>query len=264
MFFIASKTLGFFALPSNVLITLGLIGVVLLPTRFARAGQRLMAAALVLLALAGFSPLGNILLLPLEQRFPAWNGAGGAPAGIIVLGGAINPAVSDARGTVALNEAGERMTAAVELARRYPQARLFFSGGDGGLRPGAVVEAQFARPLWESLGIAADRVQVEGRSRNTAENAAVSKEYLHPAPGERWLLVTSANHMPRAIGCFRKAGFAVEAYPVDWRTRGPQDRTELFDQFSAGVARTDAAVHEWVGLVAYWLSGRTSALWPGP
>ncbi len=264
MFFIASKTVGFFALPSNVLITLGLIGVVLLPTRFARGGQRLMVTSLLLLALAGFSPLGNILMLPLEQRFPTWNDAGPPPTGILVLGGAINPAVSEARGSIALNDAGERMTAAVQLARRYPQARLFFSGGDGGLIPGVVVEAQFAGPLWDSLGIAANRVQVEGRSRNTAENAAISKERIHPAPGERWLLVTSANHMPRAIGCFRKVGFAVEAYPVNWRTRGPQDLTELFDRFSSGVTRTDTAVHEWVGLVAYWLSGRTSALWPSP
>jgi uncharacterized SAM-binding protein YcdF (DUF218 family) len=85
-----------------------------------------------------------------------------------------------------------------------------------------------------------------------------------PKPGELWLLVTSAVHMPRAIGVFRKAGFDIEAYPVDWRTRGWSDAAEPFDQLSSGLARTDAATHEWVGLIAYWLSGRSSELLPGP
>ncbi len=107
------------------------------------------------------------------------------------------------------------------------------------------------------------RVVLERRSRNTAENAAFSKDIARPKLGERWLLVTSAVHMPRAIGCFRRAGFAVEAYPVDWRT-GASVAFTPSRSFAAGLQRTDFAAHEWLGLLAYWASGRTSELLPGP
>lgn len=268
MFFILSKTAGFFALPSNVLIALALVGLALLATRWRRAGLWLAFGAVMLLAVAGYSPLGNVLMSSLEQRFPAGDPARdasrGPPVGIVVLGGAIVPEVSAARGSPEMTEAAERMTAAVALARRYPQARVLFSGGNGGLTAGDVTEAQFAGTLFASLGLPRERLILEDRSRNTAENAAFSRGLAQPKPGERWLLVTSAHHMPRAVGCFRKAGFAVEAYPVDWRTAGPQDAAVPFDRLSAGLARTDAAAREWVGLVAYWLTGRTSALLPAP
>ena len=101
----------------------------LLATRFARAGRRLAFGRLILLAILGLSPLGNALIIPLEERFPPWDPARGAPAGIVVLGGALVTAVSAARNEVALNEAAERLTVAAELARRYPDARIVFSGG---------------------------------------------------------------------------------------------------------------------------------------
>jgi uncharacterized SAM-binding protein YcdF (DUF218 family) len=96
------------------------------------------------------------------------------------------------------------------------------------------------------------------------ENAVFSKAIVQPKPGERWLLVTSAYHMPRAIGVFRKAGFPVESYPVDWRTRGAKDALRPFGAMSDELRRTDTAVHEWVGLAVYWLIGHSSELFPGP
>src|SRR5712664_539605 len=133
MFFLLSKILGFFALPSNLAATIVAIGVALLFTRWRVAGRRLAALGVVLLLVAGFSPLGNALIFPLEERFPPWDAARGAPDGIIVLGGAISPDVSAARDEVALNEAAERLTVAVALARRYPQARIIYSGGSAAL-----------------------------------------------------------------------------------------------------------------------------------
>jgi uncharacterized SAM-binding protein YcdF (DUF218 family) len=259
MLFPLSKILGFFAPASNLMMLIGLAGVALLFTRRKRLGQGMMAASLLALAVAGWSPLANWLIAPLENRFPAWRGAG-APDGIVVLGGAISPELSKARGRVALNESAERMTVAADLARRYPAARIVFSGGSGGLSGGAA-EADFVLPLFESFGIARERVTLEGRSRNTADNARFTKELVQPKPDERWLLVTSAYHMPRAIGVFRRAGFAVEAYPVDWRTSAG-DLASPFAVFSAGLARTDVAVHEWLGLLAYRLTGKTAQLLP--
>jgi uncharacterized SAM-binding protein YcdF (DUF218 family) len=114
------------------------------------------------------------------------------------------------------------------------------------------------------LGIPADRIIVEERSRDTAENARFTKALADPRPGERWLLVTSAFHMPRSIGAFRRVGFAVEAYPVDYRTRGPEDLARPFASLGDGLRRSDIAMREWIGLLIYWLAGRTSELFPAP
>jgi uncharacterized SAM-binding protein YcdF (DUF218 family) len=264
MFFPLSKILGFFAIPSNLIIVVGLCGVLLLRTRFTRTGWVLTIGSLLLLAVVGFSPVGNALIVPLEERFPAWDSSRGAPDGVIVLGGAVTPDVSAARKEPALNEAAERMTAAVELARRYPAARIIFSGGDSGFGYGGGNESEAALLLFERLGVAKGRILTEDQSRNTVENALFSMRIAAPKPGERWLLVTSAYHMPRSIGVFRQVGFPVEAYPVDWRTRGPQDASRPFATVGDGLRRTDTAVREWVGLVAYRLTGKSSELLPGP
>jgi uncharacterized SAM-binding protein YcdF (DUF218 family) len=125
-------------------------------------------------------------------------------------------------------------------------------------------EAESAVQIFESLGIPHSRLMVDEQSRNTVENAAFSLLVAMPQPGERWLLVTSAYHMPRAMGTFRAAGFAVEAYPCDWRTRGADDLTRPFFALYEGLERTDIATREWIGLLVYWLTGRSSALFPGP
>jgi uncharacterized SAM-binding protein YcdF (DUF218 family) len=263
MYFILSKILGFLAIPSNLIIGFGILGALLLRTRFAPTGWRLVIGSLFLLAIAGLSPLGNVLILPLEERFPAWDSSRGAPHGIVVLGGGMSPDVAFARNEVALNEAAERMTAAVELALRYPNARVIFSGGESELAFRGN-ESDAARRLFERLGLPPGRVITEDRSRNTLENAVLTKQIAMPKPGERWLLVTSAYHQPRAVGVFRKIGFAVEAYPVDWRTRGMEDALRPFPTLGEGLRRTDTAMREWGGLVLHWLLGNTSELFPGP
>ena len=264
MFFILSKIVGFFALPSDIAATLAALGVALLFTRFRRTGRAFATLGVVLLLVAGLTPLGNALMLPLEERFPPWDASRGAPTGIIVLGGAVGPELSAARNTPDLNESAERITATAALAQKYPDARIVYSGGNARLVLTGGIEADYAIDLLESLGVARARVLAERQSRNTIENAEFSKKLAEPKPGERWLLVTSAYHMPRAIGAFRRAGFPVEAYPVDWRTRGPIDLWLPFESVTAGLRRTDTAVHEWIGLVAYWLTGRTSELFPAP
>ena len=264
MFFVLAKTVGFFSAPSNVLMTLGLIGLLLMATRFVRAGRRLAVIAVIGLAICGLTPFGNAIILPLEQRFPPYDAARGAPTGIISLGGALDTVVSPARDEVALNEAAERMTAMAELARRYPQARIVFSGGSGRLILDGVSEASLAAHLFESFGIAKERVTLEDKSRDTLENARFTKQLVQPKPGERWLLVTSAHHMPRAIALFRAEGFPVEAFPVDYRTRGAIDLLRFFSTVGDGLRRTDTAAREWVGLLVYRLTGRTAELFPKP
>ena len=264
MFFVLSKTLGIMLLPTNFLIGAGLVGAILLATRFARLGRILLVASVVLLAVCGFSPLGNWLLYPLEQRFPPWDAARGAPDGIIVLGASIDADISAARGIAVVRSAPDRIIAAAALAHRYPNARIVFSGGSANLLANDAREADYAGAIFESLGIAKSRLIMERRSRNTQENAEFSKALVAPKDGERWLLVTSAFHMPRSIGLFRKAGFAVEPYPVDWRVGGREDFFSFADIGVDGLSRMDVAVREWIGLVAYRLTGKIDELLPGP
>jgi uncharacterized SAM-binding protein YcdF (DUF218 family) len=209
-------------------------------------------------------PLGNAMLLPIENRFPHWDASRGAPDGVIVLGGVINSDISAARGEISVGDAAERVLVIAELARRYPTARIAFSGGNGELDSRALAEADFVEQLFQSFGISHGRILLERDSRDTAENARYAKRSVNPKPGERWLLVTSAAHMPRAVGAFRMVGFPVAAYPVDWQTRGWEDLWSLPGSLSGGFAAADAAAHEWVGLLIYWLIGRTSELFPGP
>jgi uncharacterized SAM-binding protein YcdF (DUF218 family) len=181
-----------------------------------------------------------------------------------VLGGPIDADLSAAHGVAVVSGAADRVIAAAAQARRYPNARILYTGGSANLISNDAREADYASSLFESLGISKERLVMERRARNTQENAEFSKALATPKSGERWLLVTSAYHMPRSVGLFRKAGFAVEPYPVDWRTRGAVDLLTFSIVATEGLGRVDTGVREWIGLVAYWVTGKTSEFFPGP
>ncbi len=264
LFYHASKLVWFVIEPSNLIMTLALLGAALCWTRFAFFGRRLALAAGVGLLVLGLSPAGNWLILPLETRFPKPALDGRTIDGVIMLGGAVLERQSAANDEIALNDAGERILALIELARRHPQAKLVVTGGAGFYSSSSTTEAEVLRAKIGRLGVPAERIVFEDRSVNTHENAAFSKALAGPRPGETWLLVTSAWHMPRAVGIFRAAGWPVVAYPVDFRTAGRPDAWRGFHSVSDGLRRVDVATREWVGLVAYRLTGRSSALLPSP
>jgi uncharacterized SAM-binding protein YcdF (DUF218 family) len=261
MFFVASKVLWFFAAPSALLILGALIGAVFSARR---GGRWLAIGCLVALLIVGYGPTGPLLIAPLEDRFPTPAADLPAPTGIIVLGGAINEAISGARRQTTFDEGGERLTEAVVLARRYPSARIIYTGGSASLIGRPSSEAEDARTLFVAMGIDPQRITLETRSRNTDENARFTAVLVHPESGQRWLVVTSAYHMPRAMGLFRKAGFAAIAYPVDYHTVGGRADWRPEANLPRGMEIFDLAVHEWIGLVAYRLSGRIDAFFPGP
>lgn len=268
MFFYLAKVLWFLLQPSTLIALLIGYGAILIWTGWARWGRRFVSLGAILLLVAGLSPLGNLLTVPLEDRFPRAALDVPPPAGFIILGGAEDRLVGTARDAPALNEAAERLVEAAVLARRFPEAKIAFSGGDAGFFYQTGNEAEGAESLLTALGVPRDRLILEAKSRDTYENAVFLKQELtrqgELGPGKRWVLVTSAYHMPRAIGAFRAAGFDVEAWPVDYRTRGKADRMRFFDKVSEGLRRVDAATREWAGLLAYWLSGRSDALFPAP
>jgi uncharacterized SAM-binding protein YcdF (DUF218 family) len=263
MFFTLSKVLGFFIVPSNIVALLALAGIALLAVGYIGAGRSILVASVVLVAAIGLLPIGNGLALPLEGRFPRWDATRGSPTGIIVLGGGvIRPRISTDQ-EVVLGYAAERIIAAAELARRYPNARVVFTGGNPNLIASGPIEADFVVRLFAKLGVSQDRIVVERKSRNTAENATFTKQLVMPNADERWLLVTSAMHMPRAIGVFQKAGFTIDAYPVDYET-GDAEYPSTFSALVHNIGKTNRAVHEWIGLLLYWFTGRMSVLLPGP
>ncbi len=262
-FFPLSKVVYFLITPSNFFIFAVLIGVLLLVARLRRTGSILALLGAAGLALGGLAPLSEAVLLPLEQRFPAFPTDGPAPTGIIVLGGGIEAGLSEARAQVIVNDAGERPIYLADLARRFPAARLVFSGGSGFIG-GGISEADIVSRQADTIGVPRTRLILENRSRNTHENAQFTAALVQPKPGERWLLVTSAWHMPRAVGCFRQAGFTVDAFPVDYRTRGWGDLTRFNGFASDGLLQLDLGVKEWIGLVVYRWAGYTPDWLPGP
>jgi uncharacterized SAM-binding protein YcdF (DUF218 family) len=269
MFFYIAKAVWFVLQPSTLIALLIGYGAILIWTGWARWGRRFVSIGAILLLVVGLSPLGNMLILPLEDRFPRADlDQPPPPTGIIILGGAEDRLVGSARNAPTLNEAGERLLEGAILAHRFPDAKVAFSGGDAGILYKSDSEAEGAAALLTKLGVARDRLILESDARDTYENAVYLKKEL-TARGEldltkRWLLITSAYHMPRSMGAFRQAGFYVEPWPVDYRTRGKEDLTRPFDKVSEGLRRVDTASREWVGLVAYWLTGRSDALFPAP
>ena len=168
------------------------------------------------------------------------------------------------RKQVSMDEAAERMTEGATLARLYPAAKLVFSGGSNAFFGRDVSEASEARHLWSDLGIVAERIILEDKSRNTFENAVLTRDLVKPQPGERWVLVTSAYHMPRSVSIFRKAGFPVIPFPVDYRSEAALGEMRPMREVSLGLHSFDVATREWIGLFAYWLTGKTDSLLPGP
>lgn len=267
MFFLLSKLAWMLTAPVTVLLLLALVGMglVLFGTGGAAlAGARVAFACVLLLLACGALPLGAAVVRPLEDRFPRAPADLPEPAGIIVLGGSTDEVVTAARGRVTIASGAERITEAVTLARRYPGARLVFSGGSGSVTGIERTEAQDTRSLWIAMGVAPERITVEDRSRNTDENARFTRALVHPEPTQTWLLVTSAFHMPRAMGLFRANGFEVVANPVDFRTAGTSRDWRPSPAILDGLDRLTLGLHEWAGLVAYRASGKTATLFPGP
>jgi uncharacterized SAM-binding protein YcdF (DUF218 family) len=263
MFFAISKVAWFLLQPSTLLLVGFGIGIILVWTGHQRSGLRWLLGSLIAILIVGLTAFADLLTAPLEARFPRPDLAGQTIDGIIVLGGAEDGNGGN-REIMSLNEAGERMTEAVIMAKRYPGAVLMFSGGSGALLREDSAAAKNAQAFFMALGIASERIRLEDQSRTTFENAILSRAALQPKPGQRFLLVTSAWHMPRAMGCFRAAGFDVVAWSADYRTSG---RVSLWRTFAAvpdGLKRTDAMVKEYVGLLMYFATGRTTALFPGP
>ena len=251
LYFILSKLIGaLIRVDTWLVLAVGLILVALVGGRM-RLATGLAAGTFVAVLVLAILPLGEVLLRPLERAYPAEPPLDRVD-GIIVLGGSTDLSASLYWGQPQSTEAGERITAAVALARRFPQARIVFTGGSGRLRDlrGPVLsEASVARALFVSLGLDGDRITFEDRARNTAENARLSLPLAKPKDGEVWLLVTSAYHMPRSMARFEAAGWpGLMAWPVDYLSGSVADGVGW--NLARNLYTLNVAIKEGVGLLA--------------
>ena len=262
MSFLLAKFAWLVLNPANLLFLLLLVGVVCLWLGAPTLGRRLITFSLAVTVLFMVVPVGAWMLRALEDRFPR-TPLPNEVAGIIVLGGSSQPSLARDRGVLALNGSIERLHGFVRLARRYPNATLVFTGGSGNPLDQTHREADAAGPVLEEMGIPKARLELERNSRNTHENAVLTRKLLGDRAKGRWILVTSAWHMPRAMGAFRKAGWDVVAYPVDYRTHRAH-RWITFQAPQRALGSLGRALHEWAGLTWYHLMGRSDSLFPGP
>ena len=261
MFFYASKLLIYFEQPSDLLLLVLIAGVIL--TWLAQ--NRKVGIALTTAATLGFVaiavlPIAAWVAAPLEDRFPRPASLPNHVDGLIVLGGAVNPTTTARWGLPSLNAEAERMTEFVRLAKLYPDAELVFSGGSGQLGANSnPTEAAVARLFFQQQGLDIRRVIFEDRSRNTYENVAFSNAIVKPRLGQIWLLVASAQDVPRCVGIFHNLGWSVIPIPVAYKS----DSSDWVD-FAGNLSSLNRSTHEWLGLVVYRLTGRTDELFPSP
>lgn len=260
-FFWASKILWTLISPDTLFLLLLCSAYLMLLLGWRRGGKFLLGISCLSALLVALLPVGDWLYLPLETRFEASPALPDTLDGIILLGGFLDTQGSDAWEQVQTNEAAERLLAFQALARQYPTAKLVFTGGNGTLNSHVSKEADSLPALMESLGLAARDLILESQSRNTWENVQLSRALVAPRPQERWLVITSAAHMPRTVGIFCEQQWPVTPYPVDFRAN-PKRLLLMEVSFADHLLALRWASREWVGLIAYYFTGKTSQFLP--
>ncbi|CAN1504087.1 COG1434 Uncharacterized conserved protein [Burkholderiaceae bacterium] len=263
LFFIASKITQFCIEPLNLILLSVLLAFLFLALRKYALCKHFLQLTLMGFFIIGYLPLSEFPLRVLENAISQTDLKtlqSEKVAGLIILGGAIDGDTTSDRQQVTLGSAAERVTKAFELMRLYPNLPYIFAGNSGDLSPQGMPEAQAFKQLIQEQGLGAHRGYFEGRSRNTYENAVMLKPLLIEAgvesgrASEPWILLTSASHMLRSVLIFKKQGIAVLPLLVDYQTRSYLDWTG-FD-LTIGAQQWANFLHETVGLVGYWLTGK--------
>ena len=261
LFFFISKLIWLLVSPDSLLLALIILGLVLLYIGKKKLTKLILSTASSLLIIIAFFPVGEWLLYPLESRFQTNPNLPDKVDGIIVLSGAENAELSHIWNQVELNTAVERDLSFIALASKYPNAKLIFTGGTGSITKQEYKGADVAKQLFEQLNFDTTKIIFERKSRNTYENVIYSKDLVKPEKNKNWILITTGWHMPRSVGIFCKAEWLVIPYPVDHQTN--KDNLFRIDfNLSTNLDTLKMGIKEWLGLFAYYLSGKTTSIFP--
>ena len=259
VFFIASKLFWLVARPESWIVLLLVLGLWAIWRQRLQAVRRYGVAALLLILVMGFVPVGQLVIRPLEMQFPAAPDIS-EPIGVLILGGGEDARMSVASGLPEFNAAAERLVLGLALAQAFPEAQLIFTGGSASLVDQRISGSDGAQKLFARFKIADSRIILEPGARNTSENATRTYELVEDATLGPWVLVTSAFHMPRSVGSFCAAGWRnIIPYPVDYRAAYLGG---LSWNLAGNLEILNIAVKEWIGLAVYFLTGRTPSLLP--
>lgn len=260
LFFWVSKIAWIIVAPASVLVLWLVLSVALLMFDKVKLAKKSLYALTITVLIVGIFPIGKWMLAPLEYRFEANPKLPQRVDGIVVLSGSEDAKLSNYWQQAELNGAAERILMFMKLAQEYPNAQLVYTGGSPSLLNQQYKEADVAKKLMRDLGFDVSRIQFERNARNTAENAKLSFELVNPQPNENWLLITTAWHMPRSYGLFCQVGWNVLPYPVDHQVIAGSDQVRW--AFARNLFDLNVAFKEWLGLTAYYLTGKTPALLP--
>lgn len=261
LFFYSSKIIWFLISPSHLFLLVFSICTLLLFTGYQQKSRKILCWMLVFIWVVALFPVGAWLYYPLESRFKHNPQLPEKVDGIIVLGGSVSPSKSQYWQQLETNNHHERLSTFIRLAKTYPSAKLLFTGGNARISDNHETEAEFAREHFIDNGLTDERLIMEDKARNTAENIQFSKALVRPQQGDNWIVITTAFHMPRSVGLFCQHNWPVIPYPVD-HVSNPATFFKPGLNLADHAASLNGASHEWVGLLAYYLSGKTDQILP--
>ena len=256
MSFYLSKILWLILNPFNIFIFITLLSILLYFIKLSRFSLIIFLINFVFITFISFLPIGSYLIYTIEKEYHSNINPPEKVDGILILGGATNPLLYNEYDQISLNDSSERLVESVFIIKKFDKAKVIFSGGSGFLNRPGFDNAQVAKSFYKKIGIEIDKIIFEDNSRNTYENIIYSKKIANPKINENWLLITSASHMKRALLIADKNNWDLIPYAVDFKNIKEFKLIPNLNLLS-NLNSFQQGSHEWLGLVSYYLMGRT-------
>ena len=259
MTFYLSKLLWYLFNPFNSILFLFFLSVILNFFKFQKFSKIILYFTFLLFFITGALPTGSYLLYLLEKNYHNKVNLPENVDGILILSGATNPFLTKEYDQISLNDSVERLTESIQLIKKYPKAKVFFAGGSGLAKYPDLSHSEVAKKFYESLDVNTKNIFFDKKSRNTYENIVFAKMKFNPNINEKWILVTSAFHLKRAISVGEKLGWEFVPYATDYKLP-KKFRWKLSFNFFNNLGSLQHSSHEWVGIIAYYFMGRSSKI----
>ena len=260
MTFFLSKILWIFFNPINIILFIFFLGFLLRRMKFFKASNTIFVLSFFLFFISGITSTGSYLTFLLEKKYHNKLDFPQNIDGIIILGGATNPYLSKEYNQIIVNGSAERLIESSFLIKKYPNAKIYFAGGSGSLDFSKLSHSTVAKKFYENYNIDTEKFIFDYKSRNTYENILYAKEKFNPKKNENWIVITSAFHLNRAISIGEKLDWKLLPYGTDYRVP-KKFKWKISLDFIDNLSNFKFASHEWTGLIAYYMMGRSSKIY---